>query len=592
MIPPNSSFFEKIGGCPSAMWNGWRNYAKRASFRKGITPKTQEKTSPAVMILYGGGETNLCNVHHAELANHMAKHLWKEHAVLAPVEPVAALTDAISMGHAYKNEPRLGAMGYSLMSREIFAFSVVQQVEINRVDAIIIITGCDKSVAGGMLAASWLKHMPVVLLHGGTIRAGCTLAGERIHIETANEASGMLKVGKINESEHDEILEKSLPSPGGCGVMATSNTLACMASILGMSVLSSASTPAMALDHSSIHPEKLREGEKAAETVLRMFCVGKKLEDIVDPRSFANASVMLHAIGGSTNAVIHLPAIAEGFEIEFTLRNIQETQKTPVLLNLLPAGKFIMEDLFEKADGFASLTKYMLQNGLIDGSARTVESDNLAQGVESAPLPDFAAGDEAIIRPIENPVKPQSSLFVVQGDHSNKKEVSIAPDGSVFKLSGKRKGFEGPAKIFDFEDKAIQALMNDEIQAGDVIVLRYQGVSVGCPELLRLTAALTGMGLDDQIAVVTDGRLSGVSRGTLAVHCEPEAWRGGPIALIEDGDVVQLDGDNASLVVKVSQEEIEKRRSRWTRPTITLPRGPMRVVMQVIQPLHKGAIWW
>jgi len=588
-----SAFFKDIGGCPAAMWHGWMRQATTADFRAGAESAYQaDYDGPNVMILFGGGETNLCNLHHRDLAEHTAAYLWKQHGVVAAIEPVAAVTDAISMGHAYKHEPRLSAMGYSLFSREIFASSIVQQVEINCVDAVIIITGCDKTVAGGMLAASWLKDLSVVLLHGGTIRAGCTRSGRKVEIEVANEAAGMLAAGSIDQAEHDDILIESLPSPGGCGVMATSNTMAVLASTLGMAVFTSASTPAMAEDHVSILPEKLAEGEEAAEILLDMVKACRTLGDVVDARSFENAATMLHAIGGSTNAVIHLPAIAEGFGIPFGPEDIRKRSDTPVLLNLMPTGKYVMVDLYEQSGGLPPFGRYLTDVGLLDGSAMTVTGESLSALLGDVDAPAFEDPENEVIRSVETPVKAKSSLCIVRNDASRQSETSIAPNGSVFKLSAGQRQFQGPARVFDHESEAVEAVLSGNVVAGDVIVLRYQGVSVGCPELLRLTAALSGMGSDASIAVVTDGRLSGVSRGTLVVHVEPEAWRGGPIALIEEGDTVRLDGDAETLTVSVSSEELEKRKAAWVKPEIDLPRGPLRIASQIVRPLEEGAIWW
>jgi dihydroxy-acid dehydratase len=567
--------------------------AVKTEFRGGSNGAHHaDYAKPHVMILFGGGETNLCNLHHRKLAEHISGHFWQRHDLVAAVEPVAAVTDAISMGHSYDEEPRLSAMGYSLFSREIFASSIVQQVEINRADAAIIITGCDKTVAGGMLASSWLKDLPVVLIHGGTIRAGCSMTGSKIEIELANEAAGMLAAGKIDQDEHDDILLNSLPSPGGCGVMATSNTMAVLASALGISILTSASTPAMEVDHLSIHPGKLAEGEQAADALMSMIEDGRTVGDAVDARSFANAATMLHAIGGSTNAVIHLPAIAEGFGIAFGQEQIREKSNTPILLNLMPAGKFVMVDLFEKAGGLPPLARYMVDRGLLDPGAQSVAGKPLGDLLAEVSAPDFRDPENEVIRPLESPVKSRSSLCIVRGDHSTGDTTSIAPNGCVFKLSSAQRTFEGTARVFDHEKEAVEAVLTEKVTDGDIVVLRYQGVSVGCPELLRLTAALSGMGADARIAVVTDGRLSGVSRGTLVVHVEPEAWRGGPIALIEEGDAICLDGDAESLFVRVGPDEMKHRAADWVRPHIDLPRGPMRIAAQIVRPLEEGAIWW
>ena len=588
-----SDFFRDIGGCPAAMWHGWMRQAIKTDFRGGPESEyTPDYTGPTVLIAYGGGETNLCNLHHRQLSEEIASHLWKSRKVLAAIEPVAAVTDAICMGHEYKEEPRLGAMGYSLFSREIFASSIVQQTEINCADAVIIVTGCDKTVAGGLLAASWLKELPVVLIHGGTIRAGCTLSGRSAHIETANEAAGMMAAGKIDQAEHDDILFRSLPSPGGCGIMATSNTMACLGSTLGISIFSSASTPAMDTDHQTICPQKLVEAREAADCLLTMIDEGRAVGDAVDARSFKNAAIMLHAIGGSTNAVIHLPAIAEGFGVPFDLEDIRSTSDTPVLLNLMPSGKYVMVDLFEKEGGFAPLARYMTEVGLIDGTAGTIFGNSLNELLADTPLPEFKDPENEVIRSVETPLKPKSSLCIVTGDKSTDAASSLATLGCVFKLNAKTRSMQGPARVFDHEGEAVSAVLDKKIVPGDVIVLRYQGVSVGCPELLRLTASLSGMGNDSTIAVVTDGRLSGVSRGTLVVHVEPEAWIGGPIALIKNGDIVSLDGDKETLLVHVSPSEMQHRSEQWKRPKLDLPRGPMRIAAQIVRPLAEGALWW
>lgn len=564
--------------------------AVQTEFRKGEFPGNYDQ--PVVLIFHGGGETNLCNLHHRKLAEHMAAHLWKTKSWLAAIEPVAAVTDAISMGHAYSKEPRLSAMGYSLFSREMFAASIIQQMEINRADAAIIITGCDKTVAGGMLAASWLKELPVVLVHGGTIRSGCSLSGNSIQIETATEAAGMLAAGRISQEEHDDILVRALPSPGGCGVMATSNTMAALASTLGISVFNSASTPAMDTNHQDLFPHKLHEATEAADTLAGMLNEHQAIGDVVDQRSFENAATMLHAIGGSTNAVIHLPAIAEGFGICFGQEEINAKSTTPVLLNLLPTGKFVMVDLYERAGGLAPLARYMADHSLLDISAKIIGGRTLGELLRDTPLPTFGEPENDVIRSLETPLKPRSSLTIVKGDHRTQNSASIAPNGCVLKLNTKQTALEGPARVFDDESEAVKAVLEGRIAKGNIIVLRYQGVSVGCPELLRLTAALSGMGSDSQIAVVTDGRLSGVSRGTLVVHVEPEAWRGGPIALIEEGDIVKLDGPAKTLLVHVNAETMARRKSQWTRPTLLLPRGPLKIAAQVVRPLEEGALWW
>ena len=588
-----SDFFSEMRGCTLTMKNGWMRQAVKTDFRGGKdAPYLPNEKSPIVMILHGGGETNLCNLHHRRLAEEMASHLFKTQGWVTAIEPVAAVTDAISMGHSYENDPRIGAMGLSLFSREIFASSIVQQVEINRVDAVIIITGCDKTVAGGMLAASWLKDLPLVLVHGGTIRTGCSLAGKSIQIETAVEAAGRLAAGEITKDEYEDIILNALPSPGGCGVMATSNTLAVLASTLGISVFSSASTPAMDSNHVDVYAPKIEESRQAAEALVRMWNEHQTVGDIVDERSFRNVATMLHAIGGSTNAVIHLPAIAEGFGIPFGLEEIRAKSDTPVLLNLLPAGKFVMVDLYEKAGGLPPLTHYMIGKGLLDPEAKTITGKTIGADVSDAPFPEFQDPDTDVIRSVESPLKAKSSLVIVKGDHSNETTASIATRGCVFKVNAQQRILEGPARVFDIENDAVKEVLSGGINDGDIIVLRYQGVSVGCPELLRLTAALTGMGNDSRIAVVTDGRLSGVSRGTLVVHVEPEAWKGGPIALINEGDIVRLDGDTEELFVRVRAEEMAQRKSAWKRPELTLPRGTMRIASQIVRPLEEGALWW
>jgi dihydroxy-acid dehydratase len=432
----------------------------------------------------------------------------------------------------------------------------------------------------------------VVLVHGGTIRTGCSLAGKSIQIETATEAAGRLATGEITKDEYEDIILNALPSPGGCGVMATSNTLAVLASTLGISVFSSASTPAMDSNHVDVFAPKIDESIQAAEALVRMWNEGQTVGDIVDERSFSNVATMLHAIGGSTNAVIHLPAIAEGFGVPFGLEEIRAKSNTPVLLNLLPAGKFVMVDLYEKAGGLPPLTRYMIEQGLLDPEAKTITGKTIGADVADAPFPKFQDPDTDVIRSVESPLKAKSSLVIVKGDHSNEMTASIATRGCVFKVNAQQRILEGPARVFDIENDAVKEVLSGGINDGDIIVLRYQGVSVGCPELLRLTAALTGMGSDSRIAVVTDGRLSGVSRGTLVVHVEPEAWKGGPIALINEGDIVRLDGDTEELFVRVSADEMAQRKSAWKRPELTLPRGPMRIASQIVRPLEEGALWW
>ncbi len=531
-------------------------------YATGLTPEDMPK--PQVGIASVWFEGNPCNMHLLDLADAVKSGVEKAGMVGMRFNTVG-VSDGISMG--------TDGMSYSLQSRDLIADSIETVMGGQWYDANVSIPGCDKNMPGCIIAMGRLNR-PSLMVYGGTIKPGHV--GEQVlDIVSAFQSYGQFISGSINETERETIVRSACPGPGACGGMYTANTMASAIEAMGMSLPYSSSTPAT-------DPAKREECERAGAAILKLLKLDLKPRDIMTRAAFENAMVLITVLGGSTNAVLHLIAMARAVDINLTIDDFQAvSDRTPFLADLKPSGRYVMEDLHH-AGGTPAVLKFLLENDMIDGSCMTVTGKTLAENL--ADLPGLAA-DQPIIRPLDNPLKPTGHIQILKGN--------LAPGGSVAKITGKEgEVFSGPARVFDAEEDMLKALEEGGIQAGDVVVIRYEGPKggPGMPEMLTPTSAIMGAGLGDQVALITDGRFSGGSHGFIVGHVVPEAQVGGPIALIADGDVITLDAANNRIDVALSDAELAARREAWQMPPYKAERGTLRRFINTVSDASSGCV--
>lgn len=472
------------------------------------------------------------------------------------------VSDGISMGTP--------GMRYSLVSREVIADSIETVAGAQGFDALVTIGGCDKNIPACVMAMARLNR-PSIFVYGGTIRPGA----KRRDIVAVFEAVGALAGGKIGESELREVEETAIPGPGSCGGMYTANTMASAVEALGLSLANSSAQEAES-------ESKADDCERAGAAVVRLLDLGIKPSDILTRKAFENAITVVIALGGSTNAVLHLLAIAHEAGISLSLDDFTEIGKrVPVLADVKPSGRYLMSELI-KIGGIQPLMKRLLDKGLLHGDCLTVTGKTVAENL--AGVHDYPEGQD-IVRSFEDPVKSESHLVILRGN--------VAPDGAVAKISGKEGlRFSGTAKVFQAEEEALKAILEGNIVAGDVIVVRYEGPKggPGMREMLSPTSAIMGKGLGKDVAFITDGRFSGGSHGFVVGHVSPEAAVGGPIALLEDGDRIVIDAGKKSIDVEVPDEELERRRRLWKRPRSGVTRGTLAKYRHQVSSASLGAV--
>jgi dihydroxy-acid dehydratase len=473
-----------------------------------------------------------------------------------------SVSDGISMGTP--------GMRYSLVSREIIADSIEAVAGAQGFDGLITIGGCDKNMPGCVMAMARLNR-PSVFVYGGTIKPGA----KRRDIVSVFEAVGAFSGGTIDEQELLEVERTAIPGPGSCGGMYTANTMASAIEALGLSLANSSAQEA-------VSQNKIDDCRRAGDAVLNLIKNDIKPRDILTRDAFENAITLVIALGGSTNAVLHLLAIATEAGVDLTLDDFSRIgENVPVLADVKPSGRFLMSELIE-IGGIQPLMKRLLDRGLLHGDCVTVTGRTVAENLaDVADYPD----DQEIIRDFDNPIKPDSHLVIMYGD--------LAPDGAVAKITGKEGlRFEGRARVFHSEELALQAILNDEIKAGDVIVIRYEGPKggPGMREMLSPTSAIMGKGLGSEVALMTDGRFSGGSHGFVTGHVSPEAAVGGPIALIEDGDVITFDAEKRRIDISVGEEELAKRRENWQRPKSSVTTGALAKYRAEVSSASQGAV--
>jgi dihydroxy-acid dehydratase len=532
-------------------------------YATGLTEEDMDKAQVGISSVWYDG--NSCNMHLNDLATKVREGVINAGMVGMRFNTIG-VSDGISMG--------TDGMSYSLQSRDLIADSIETVMCAQWYDANISLPGCDKNMPGCVMAMARLNR-PSLMIYGGTIKPGHTASGDKLDIVSAFESYGKFLSGTIDEEGRSEIVRKACPGAGACGGMYTANTMAVAIEALGMSLPYSSSAPAES-------PEKLEECFRAGEAIRNLLERDIKPSDIMTRAAFENAIVMVVALGGSTNAVLHLIAMAHAADVSLGIDDFQKvSDRVRYLADLKPSGQYVMEDLHD-VGGTPAVMKYLLEKQVLNGDCLTVTGQTLAENLaDAAPL----AEGQQVIRSWEDPVQETGHIQIMRG--------GLAPEGSVGKITGKEGYlFTGPARPFDCEEDMLAAVEQKKIRAGDVVVIRYEGPKggPGMPEMLTPTSVLMGAGLGADVALITDGRFSGGSHGFLIGHVTPEAQEGGPIALIEDGDVITIDVKKHAIELEVGADELEARRSRWKAPELKAKRGTLYKYIQCVSSASLGCI--
>ncbi len=505
-----------------------------------------------------------CNMHINKLADDAARGVDGAGGK-AVIFNTITISDGISMGTE--------GMKYSLVSREVMADSIETVVGCQGFDGVVAIGGCDKNMPGCMIAISRLNR-PAIFVYGGTILPGCH-NGKKLDVVSVFEAVGARANGKIDDAELAAIETKAIPGAGSCGGMYTANTMASAIEAMGMSLPNSSAQIAVSND-------KRMDCERAGAAVLNLLANNIKPSDIMTKAAFENAITVVIALGGSTNAALHLPAMANAAKVDFTLDDFTRIGKrVPVLADLKPSGRYQMAELVE-IGGIQPLMKMLLDAGFLHGDCLTVTGKTLAENLaEVKPYPD----GQDIIRPLNNPIKKDSHLVVLYGN--------LAPGGAVAKITGKEGlRFIGTAKVFDTEEAALHSILHGDIVKGDVIVIRYEGPKggPGMREMLSPTSAIMGQGLGKDIALITDGRFSGGTHGFVVGHITPEAYVGGPLAIVQNGDTITIDAENNELTLHINEHEMARRLGLWQQPKPRYTRGVLAKYAKLVSSASLGAV--
>lgn len=545
---------------------------------------TQDETQPAAQaMLYGIGLTeddlkkpqigvcsmgydgNTCNMHLNDLAKDVKKGVWNNDMV-GLIFNTIGISDGISNG--------TDGMRYSLVSRDLIADSIEAVCGGFYYDGLIALPGCDKNMPGAIIAMGRLNR-PSIMVYGGTIAAG-HYKGEELNIISAFEALGKKIAGTITPEDFKEVVKHSCPGAGACGGMYTANTMASAIEALGMSLPYSSSNPALS-------EEKKKECLDAGKAIKILLEKDIKPKDIMTKKAFENAITSIMIFGGSTNAVLHLIAMAKSVDVDLSQEDFQHiSDTTPVLADFKPSGKYLMQELHQHG-GVPAVMKYLLSKGLLHGDCMTVTGKTVAENLND--VVDLNFDTQKIIYPLETPLKATGHLQILYGN--------LAEKGSVAKISGKEgERFVGPARVFDGEKDLVTGIANGRVQKGDVVVIRYEGPkgAPGMPEMLKPTSAIMGAGLGKDVALITDGRFSGGSHGFVVGHITPEAFDGGLIALVEDDDVIELDVASKKMTLKVSDSIIAERRSKWQQPKLKVIKGVLYKYAMCVKDASEGCV--
>ncbi|MCH8163051.1 MAG: dihydroxy-acid dehydratase [Proteobacteria bacterium] len=528
----------------------------------GMTREDMDKPQVGISSIWYEGNT--CNMHLLSLADKIKEGVVKAGMVGMRFNTIG-VSDGISMGTE--------GMSYSLQSRDLIADSIETVMSAQWYDANVSIPGCDKNMPGCIIAMGRLNR-PALMVYGGTIKPGHR-NGQKLDIISAFQSYGEFIVGSIDEDTRQDIVSKSCPGAGACGGMYTANTMASAIEVMGMSLPYSSSMPA-------VEPGKIEECLNVGEAIKNLLEKDIKPRDIMTREAFENAMVLVIILGGSTNAVLHLIAMARSVDVKLTIDDFQTvSDRTPFLADFKPSGQYVMEDL-HKVGGIPAVMKFLLENNLINGDCLTVTGKTIAENL--ADVPGLSEGQD-IIHTLDNPIKETGHLRILKGN--------LAPGGAVAKITGKEgEIFTGPAKVYDSEEDMLTALEDKQIDKGDVVVIRYEGPKggPGMPEMLTPTSAIMGAGLGSDVAMITDGRFSGGSHGFIIGHVVPEAQEGGPIALIKTGDIITVNGVTNVINVDLSDEELILRKESWEMPPYKASRGTLYKYIKNVKSASDGCV--
>lgn len=527
--------------------------------------KDEDFDKPMIGVANGHSTITPCNSGLQRLADAAIAEIARCGAN-SQVFGVPTVSDGIAMGTE--------GMKYSLVSREVIADGIETCVNAEWMDGLIVIGGCDKNMPGGMMAIARC-NVPAIFVYGGTVKPG-HYKGQDLTIVSAFEAVGQFTAGKLSEADFKEIERRCIPGSGSCGGMYTANTMSSSFEALGMSLLYSST-------QANPDQEKVDSTVEAARVLVEAVKKGLKPRDIITRKSIENAVSLIMAVGGSTNAVLHYLAIAHTAGVELTIDDFERIRrKVPVLCDLKPSGKYVATDL-HAAGGIPQVLKILLANGLLHGDCMTITGKTLAEMLKDVPAQPRA--DQDVIRPFDRPLYPHGHLAILKGN--------LAPEGCVAKITGlKNPAITGPARVFDSEDAAMEAILADRIKPGDVVVIRYEGPQggPGMREMLSPTSALIGKGLGESVGLITDGRFSGGTWGMVVGHVAPEAYVGGAIALIREGDSITIDANKLLLQLNVSDDELARRRAAWKQPPPRYTRGVLAKFAKLVSSASKGAV--
>ena len=528
----------------------------------GLTEEDLKKAQVGIVSM--GYEGNTCNMHLNDLAKDVKKGVWDADLV-GLIFNTIGVSDGISNG--------TDGMRFSLVSRDVIADSIETVMGAQWYDGLIAIPGCDKNMPGALIAMGRVNR-PALMVYGGTINSG-RWKGEHLNIVSAFEALGKKLKNAISDEDFKGVIQNSCPGPGACGGMYTANTMASAIEALGMSLPYSSSNPALSED-------KRVECVDAGIAIRRLLEKDIKPRDIMTRKAFENAITIVAVLGGSTNAVMHLIAMAHSVDIEITLDDFQNiSDKTPVLADLKPSGKFMMEDL-HTVGGVPAVMKYLLKEGYIHGECLTVTGKTVAENLEK--VPDLKQGQQ-IVQEVKDALKSTGNIQILYGN--------LASEGCVAKISGKEgEYFEGTAVVFESEFDVIPGLEKGMIKPGNVVVIRYCGPKggPGMPEMLKPTSAIMGAGLGDKVALITDGRFSGGSHGFVVGHITPEAYDGGGIALIENGDIITIDAVKNTINLKIPDAEYAERLANWIKPDLKATKGVLLKYARSVSSASTGCV--
>jgi len=526
--------------------------------------KGNDFNKPFIGIASTGYEGNPCNMHLNDLSLQIKNKINRDLAVPLIFNTIG-ISDGISMG--------TDGMKYSLPSRDIIADSIESVVNGMSYDSLISVVGCDKNMPGALMAMIRLDR-PSILVYGGTISAGC-YKGKKLDVVSAFEAWGKRVSGKLSDKDYDNIISKACPGPGACGGMYTANTMSSAIEAMGMSLPYNSSNPATS-------KSKIDEKTIIATSIINLINKDIKPSDIITRKSIENAVRLITLLGGSTNAVLHILAICKTANINFTIDDFQKiSDETPFLANLKPSGKYLMEDL-HNIGGIPAVLKFMMDNQMIHDDCLTVTGKSIGENLKNIKPLNF---DQDIIRPLSNPIKSSGHIRILYGN--------IATEGSVAKITGKEGLiFKGKANVFNSENDANNAIKNNKISKGDVIVIRYEGPrgGPGMPEMLKPTSAIMGAGLGNDVALITDGRFSGGTHGFVVGHISPEAYEGGLISLIENDDKIIIDAEKNEINVLISDKEINKRKKSWIKPELKFKSGILYKYSKLVSNASNGCV--